>query len=111
VSEPITIHAAEPGDTIAHYRLLERLGRDKDTTIYRARDLRLTGRDLVAHVDGEITDLECTSMYAVFFHEPELRAIHLHSHDYGGVATGAFERRSEDTQRKPVDRHCAAQCF
>jgi len=41
VSEPITIHAAEPGDTIAHYRLLERLGRDKDTTIYRARDLRL----------------------------------------------------------------------
>ena len=41
MSEPITIHAAEPGDTIAHYRLLERLGRDKDTTIYRARDLRL----------------------------------------------------------------------
>ena len=41
MSEPVTIHAAEPGDTIAHYRLLERLGRDKDTTIYRARDLRL----------------------------------------------------------------------
>jgi hypothetical protein len=33
--------AAQPGDSIAHYRLLERLGRHNDTTIYRARDLTL----------------------------------------------------------------------
>jgi tetratricopeptide (TPR) repeat protein len=31
----------EPGDVISHYRLLERIGRDHDTTIYRARDLTL----------------------------------------------------------------------
>ena len=28
--------AARAGDVIAHYRLIERLGRDNDTTIYRA---------------------------------------------------------------------------
>ena len=33
--------AAQPGDVIAHYRLVERLGRDNDTTIYRAKDLTL----------------------------------------------------------------------
>lgn len=33
--------AAQPGDVIAHYRLVERLGRDNDTTIYRARDVTL----------------------------------------------------------------------
>jgi serine/threonine protein kinase/tetratricopeptide (TPR) repeat protein len=33
--------APQPGDTIAHYRLVERLGRDNDTTIFRARDLTL----------------------------------------------------------------------
>ena len=33
--------AAQPGDVIAHYRLVERLGRDNDTTIYRAKDLKV----------------------------------------------------------------------
>ncbi len=42
-------HAApQPGDTIAHYRLLERLGRDNDTTIYRA-----TGPDARARRRGQ----------------------------------------------------------
>ena len=33
--------AARAGDVIAHYRIIERLGRDNNTTIYRSRDLRL----------------------------------------------------------------------
>jgi eukaryotic-like serine/threonine-protein kinase len=41
--------ATQPGDVIAHYRLVERLGRDNDTTIYRARDLRLD-RDVAVKV-------------------------------------------------------------
>jgi eukaryotic-like serine/threonine-protein kinase len=43
VSESLPGHAvgAQPGDIVAHYRLVERLGRDNDTMIYRARDLRL----------------------------------------------------------------------
>lgn len=31
----------QPGQVIAHYRLTSRIGRDNDTVIYRARDLRL----------------------------------------------------------------------
>ena len=41
--------AAQPGDVIAHYRLVERLGRDSDTTIYRAKDLTLD-RDVAVKV-------------------------------------------------------------
>ena len=41
--------AAQPGDVIAHYRLVERLGRDNDTTIYRAKDLTLD-RDVAVKV-------------------------------------------------------------
>ena len=57
MSEPVTIHAAEPGDTIAHYRLLERLGRDKDTTIYRARDLRLDRDVAVKLLSPELAEV------------------------------------------------------
>jgi tetratricopeptide (TPR) repeat protein len=41
--------AAQPGDVIAHYRLVERLGRDNDKTIYRAKDLTLD-RDVAVKV-------------------------------------------------------------
>ena len=41
--------AAQPGDVIAHYRLVERLGRDHDTTIFRAKDLTLD-RDVAVKV-------------------------------------------------------------
>ena len=57
MSEPVIGHAAQPGDTIAHYRLVERLTRDKDTTIYLARDLRLDRDVAVKLLSPELAEV------------------------------------------------------